>query len=161
MRALKGGDSAIVSSPCPAPGPVLSCDGRSIAPNVCTEWVNKCMHEWMNRKLKTKRKKIEQKMQKKLGELLVRHSSRPPMSRKGLVNGQCRCCRPHPQNFSSPIPPPPPLHWELSGTTWSLSLSNPWPRWKLLSKQLPQKRTPEAREYLVLNGLCRTHKLIT
>lgn len=136
--------------------------GWAVNSSMYMRWMSEWMHAWVKeQKAKNKEEKNEQKMQKKLGELLVRHSSRPPMSRKGLVNGQCRCCRPHPQNFSSPIPSLPPLYWELSGTTWSLSLSNLWPRWKLLSKQLPQKITPEAREYLVLNVLCRTHKLIT
>lgn len=108
MSTPEGRGSAILSSPRPAPGPLLLSDGPSIALYVCTEWANECMQEWMNKKLRTSRKETEQQMQKQLRELLVRHPFSPsdPVGRRSSVKGQCQRCRP-PQTFSPALHPHP------------------------------------------------------
>lgn len=120
MSTPEGKGSAILSSPRPAPGPLLLSDGPSVALYVCTEWANECMQEWMNKKLRTSRKETEQQMQKQLRELLVRHPFSPsdPVGRRSSVKGQCQHCRP-PQTFS------PALHPHLCSTEWQRWATHP------------------------------------
>lgn len=129
--------------------------------SICVYWMSEWIHALANeQKVKNKSKINWATDTRETRRLLVRHPFRPfdPMSRRS-VNGQSRLYGSLLQTSSATLAFPP-LYWDLSDNAWPLSLSNPCPRWELLSKQLPQKRTREARKHSVLNGLCRTHKLI-